>query len=66
MSFGRAMAFHPLIDMLRRNFRIEEGDTEGTIVTKVERGVLRLGEDLRPRSRTCAISCPSIQAIPRC
>ncbi len=48
MSFGRAMAFHPLIDMLRRNFRIEEGDTEGTIVTKVERGVLRLGEDLRP------------------
>jgi AAA ATPase domain/Adenylate and Guanylate cyclase catalytic domain len=48
MSFGRAMAFHPLIDLLRRNFRIEEGDTEGTIVTKIERGVLRLGEDLRP------------------
>jgi class 3 adenylate cyclase/tetratricopeptide (TPR) repeat protein len=48
MSFGRAMAFHPLIDMLRRNFRIEEGDTEGAIVTKIERGVLRLGEDLRP------------------
>jgi class 3 adenylate cyclase/tetratricopeptide (TPR) repeat protein len=48
MSFGRAMAFHPLIDLLRRTFRIEEGDTEGTIVTKVERGVLRLGEDLRP------------------
>jgi class 3 adenylate cyclase/tetratricopeptide (TPR) repeat protein len=48
MSFGRAMAFHPLIDLLRRNFRIEEGDTEGTIVTKIERGILRLGEDLRP------------------
>jgi class 3 adenylate cyclase/tetratricopeptide (TPR) repeat protein len=48
MSFGRSIAFHPLIDMLRRNFRIEEGDAEGTIVTKVERGVLRLGEDLRP------------------
>jgi class 3 adenylate cyclase/tetratricopeptide (TPR) repeat protein len=48
MSFGRSMAFHPLIDMLRRNFRIEEGDAEGTIVTKIERGVLRLGEDLRP------------------
>jgi tetratricopeptide (TPR) repeat protein len=48
MSFGRSMAFHPLIDLLRRNFRIEEGDAEGTIVTKVERGVLRLGEDLRP------------------
>jgi class 3 adenylate cyclase/tetratricopeptide (TPR) repeat protein len=48
MTFGRSMAFHPLIDLLRRNFRIEEGDAEGTIVTKVERGVLRLGEDLRP------------------
>lgn len=48
MSFGRSMAFHPLIDMLRRNFRIEEGDAEGTIVTNIERGVLRLGEDLRP------------------
>jgi tetratricopeptide (TPR) repeat protein len=48
MSFGRSMAFHPLIDMLRRNFRIEERDAEGTIVTKIERGVLRLGEDLRP------------------
>ncbi len=48
MSFGRSIAFHPLIDMLRRNFRMEEGDTEGTIVTKIERGVLRLGEDLRP------------------
>ena len=61
MSFGRSMAFHPLIDMLRRNFRIEEGDAEGTIVTKIERGVLRLGEDLRRPSRTCATSCPSIR-----
>jgi class 3 adenylate cyclase/tetratricopeptide (TPR) repeat protein len=48
MSFGRSIAFHPLIDMLRRNFRIEEGDAEGTMVTKIERGILRLGEDLRP------------------
>jgi class 3 adenylate cyclase/tetratricopeptide (TPR) repeat protein len=48
ISFGRSMAFHPLIDLLQRNFRIEEGDPEGTIVTKIERGVLRLGEDFRP------------------
>jgi class 3 adenylate cyclase/tetratricopeptide (TPR) repeat protein len=48
MAFGHSMAFHPLIDLLRQNFRIEEGDVEATIVTKVERGVLRLGEDLRP------------------
>jgi hypothetical protein len=44
---GRSIAFYPLIDMLRRNFRVEEGDTEGTIATKIERGVIRLGEDLR-------------------
>jgi class 3 adenylate cyclase/tetratricopeptide (TPR) repeat protein len=48
ISFGRSMAFHPLIDLLRRNFRIEESDTEEMIVAKVERSVLRLGEDLRP------------------
>ncbi|MBI3329082.1 MAG: AAA family ATPase, partial [Nitrospinae bacterium] len=48
MSFGRSIAFHPLIDLLRRNFRIEDGDTERAIVTKIERSVLRLGEDLRP------------------
>jgi len=48
LSFGRSMAFHPLIDLLRRNFRLEESDTEEMIVAKVERSVLRLGEDLRP------------------
>lgn len=48
MSFGKSIAFHPLIDLLKRNFRIEEGDTEGTIIKRIEGGVLRLGEDLRP------------------
>ena len=48
MSFVRSMVFHPLIDLLRRNFRLEESDTEEMIVLKVERSVLRLGEDLRP------------------
>lgn len=48
LSFGRSMAFYPVIDLLKRNFRIEEGDTEGGIVDKIERGVLRLGDDLRP------------------
>ena len=47
MSFGRSIAFHPLIDLLKRNFRIEEGDVESTIIKKVDSGVLRLGEDLR-------------------
>ena len=48
ISFGRSIAFHPLIDLLKRNFRIEEGDAEDTIATKIEGGVVRLGEDLRP------------------
>jgi class 3 adenylate cyclase/tetratricopeptide (TPR) repeat protein len=48
VSFGRSMAFHPMIDLLKRNFRLEEGDPEGTIIEKIAQGVLRLGEDLRP------------------
>ena len=48
LSFGRSIAFHPLIDLLKRNFRIEEGDSEATIIKKIEGNVLRLGEDLRP------------------
>jgi len=48
MSFGQSIAFHPVIDMLKRNFRIEEADAEGTVAKKIERSVLLLGEDLRP------------------
>jgi class 3 adenylate cyclase/tetratricopeptide (TPR) repeat protein len=48
LSFGQAMAFHPLIDLLKRNFRIEEDDPEGLIIEKIEQGVLRLGDELRP------------------
>jgi class 3 adenylate cyclase/tetratricopeptide (TPR) repeat protein len=51
MSFGRSIPLHPVIDMVKRTFRIEEGDTETTIATKVEQGVLVLGEDLRPLGR---------------
>ncbi len=48
VSFGQSIALHPVIDMVKRNFRIEDGDTEETIARKVERGVILLGEDLRP------------------
>jgi predicted ATPase len=48
MSFGRSIAFHPLIDLLKRTFRIEEGDAEAAIARKIDRSVLGLGEDLRP------------------
>jgi len=45
VSFGWSMAFHPLIDLLRRSFRIEETDSEKVIIVKIERGIMRLGED---------------------
>jgi hypothetical protein len=48
LSFGHAIAFHPLIDLLKRSFQIEEGDPEGTITGKIEQGILEFGDDLRP------------------
>jgi class 3 adenylate cyclase/tetratricopeptide (TPR) repeat protein len=48
LSFGRTMAFHPLVDMLRRVYGIEQTDAEADIIDKIERAVVRLGEDLRP------------------
>jgi class 3 adenylate cyclase/tetratricopeptide (TPR) repeat protein len=46
LSFGRSMAFHPLIDLLRRLFGIEERDSAPDIVLKIERGVATLGEEV--------------------
>lgn len=50
LSFGRAMAFHPLVDLIRRQFGIEESDGEGAIATKIERGLRDIGDDLRAAS----------------
>jgi predicted ATPase len=48
VSFGWSIAYHPLIDLLKRSFCIEESDSEDVIIEKIGRGVLRLGEDLKP------------------
>jgi len=48
VSFGWSIAYHPLIDLLQRNFGIEDKDAETVIIEKIERGVLRLGDDLKP------------------
>jgi DNA-binding NtrC family response regulator/tetratricopeptide (TPR) repeat protein len=48
VSFGRTIPFHPLIDLLRRVLRIDEGDREAAIGDKIEAAVADLGEDLRP------------------
>jgi class 3 adenylate cyclase/tetratricopeptide (TPR) repeat protein len=47
LSFGRAMTFHPLVDLLRRQFGIAETDDEAAMVAKIERGVRDTGDDLR-------------------
>lgn len=48
MSFGQSIAMHPVIDMMKRHFEIEDGDSEGTIAKKVECDVTRFGKDLQP------------------
>ena len=45
LSFGNAMAFHPLIDLVRRRFGIEEADDEAAIGAKIEHGVSASGAD---------------------
>jgi class 3 adenylate cyclase/tetratricopeptide (TPR) repeat protein len=48
LSFGKAMAFHPLVDLLQRQFGVEEGDGEAAIAAKIERGVTAAGAPLAP------------------
>ncbi len=40
------MTFHPLVDLLRRQLAIEEGDGEAAIVAKIEHGLTAIGPDL--------------------
>jgi transcriptional regulator with AAA-type ATPase domain/tetratricopeptide (TPR) repeat protein len=47
LASGRTMPFHPLIDLLRRAFHVEESDPEAVVIEKMEQAVLGLGEDLR-------------------
>jgi class 3 adenylate cyclase/tetratricopeptide (TPR) repeat protein len=44
VSFGQSIPFLPLIDQLRKNFRIEEYDGEPEIIAKVEHGIRLIGE----------------------
>ncbi len=48
LSFGGAMTFHPLIDLVRRGFGIEDTDDEAAIGAKIESGVALTGEDPAP------------------
>jgi class 3 adenylate cyclase/tetratricopeptide (TPR) repeat protein len=46
LSFGRAMAFHPLVGLIRRRFGIEENAGDVAIAAKIERGLRDIGDDL--------------------
>jgi class 3 adenylate cyclase/tetratricopeptide (TPR) repeat protein len=45
LSFGSAMAFHPLIDLVRRRFGVEETDGEAAIGAKIGSCVAATGAD---------------------
>ncbi len=49
-AYGRNMPFSSLIDLLKRNFRIVEEDSEDIIIRKIEEGLSVLGEDTKERA----------------
>jgi class 3 adenylate cyclase/tetratricopeptide (TPR) repeat protein len=48
LSFGKTMTFHPLVDLLRRQFAIGETDDETAMAGKIERGVADVAGDGSP------------------
>ncbi|UCF85564.1 MAG: AAA family ATPase, partial [Desulfobacteraceae bacterium] len=45
LSYSRGVAYHPIIDIVKSNFDIAEGNTESEIIEKVKRGLMILGID---------------------
>ncbi|NIO04567.1 MAG: AAA family ATPase, partial [Proteobacteria bacterium] len=45
LSYSRGVAYHPVIDILKSNFEIHEGDGDLEITEKVKRGLKLLGTD---------------------
>jgi predicted ATPase len=45
LSYSKNVAYHPLIDRLKSNFDIKEGDVDSEIKEKVSNGLKRLGID---------------------
>jgi class 3 adenylate cyclase/tetratricopeptide (TPR) repeat protein len=48
ISYGKEMAYLPIIDLVKHNFQVEEGDDDTTISAKIERGMEALGAELQP------------------
>jgi class 3 adenylate cyclase/tetratricopeptide (TPR) repeat protein len=45
ISFGKSIPFLTIIEMLKRNFQIEDADSEAEIIARVDRGLTFLGGD---------------------
>jgi class 3 adenylate cyclase len=45
LSYSRGVAYHPVIDILKSNFDIREGDSDSEIGKKVKRGLKAIGAD---------------------
>ncbi len=45
LSYGRGMAYHPIIDILKGNFHIQDGEGDQKIKEKVKKGLEILGMD---------------------
>ncbi|MGO9566604.1 MAG: AAA family ATPase, partial [Desulfomonilaceae bacterium] len=45
LSYGRGVAYHPIIDILKSNFGIEDGEADETVTAKVKRGLTTMGVD---------------------
>jgi class 3 adenylate cyclase/tetratricopeptide (TPR) repeat protein len=48
ISYGKEMAYLPIIDLLKHNFQVEEGDDDATVSAKIEQGMMALGAELQP------------------
>ena len=51
VSFGSALPFHPLIDLLKNAFSVQPGDSDEVIGDRIDRATSTLGEDFRPSVR---------------
>ena len=68
LSFGQSMAFHPVIDLLKRYLGIEDGDSEADIIEKLDRASQSLDERVReslPYLRYLLAVDPGDEAVQR-
>ncbi len=45
ISYGRGTAYHPIIDVLKSNFGVDDGTSDSDVTVKVKRGLTILGVD---------------------